>query len=213
MTPSDDAAEPTGSGQYFDIEPSVGSDPRQIELVLPDVYLQLTTDRGVFSGAKVDAGSRYLLQEHPPLTTAVQSILDLGCGYGPIGLTAAKRAPHALVWGVDVNQRAIDLASTNAAANGITNARFGTAADIPDDLRFDLIISNPPIRIGKAATHDLLRTWFDRLAPGGRAWLVVQKHLGSDSLASWLTAQGWPTARLGSRKGYRLLESVPSNVT
>ena len=192
--------------QYFDAEPSVASKQQSIELVLPDVFLALTTDTGVFSGSKVDGGSRYLLQEHPPIADDVTSILDLGCGYGPIGLVAAKRAPNAHVWGIDINERAIALANVNAEANDIVNATFCTAADLPADLRFDLIISNPPIRIGKTALHELLTTWLDRLTPQGRAWMVVQKHLGSDSLASWMSDVGWATERLGSRKGFRILE-------
>jgi 16S rRNA (guanine1207-N2)-methyltransferase len=197
----------TSDSHYFEADPSVASNPQSIELVLPDVFLALTTDAGVFSGSKIDNGSRYLLQEHPPIGVDVETILDLGCGYGPIGLTAAKRSPQAAVWGIDVNTRAIDLANQNARANGIGNATFSTPDAISDDLRFDLIISNPPIRIGKAALHDLLETWLARLTPQGRAWMVVQKHLGSDSLASWLTTQGWETTRLGSRKGFRLLET------
>ncbi len=206
--PSTDASE---NSQYFDADPTAAANRRQVELVLPDVYLELTTDSGVFSTTGIDKGTRYLLQEHPPIASDVTSVLDLGCGYGPIGLTAARRAPDASVWGVDVNNRAIELARENATANAIVNARFGTAEDVPSDLSFDVILSNPPIRIGKAALHELLTTWLDRLAPGGVAWMVVQKHLGSDSLADWLTAQGWETARLGSRKGFRILESRMRN--
>ena len=99
------------------------------------------------------------------------------------------------------------MARTNAEANEISNAHFGTAEDLATDLSFDLILSNPPIRIGKSALHELLTTWLDRLSSNGKAVMVVQKHLGSDSLAEWLTAQGWQTTRLGSRKGFRILES------
>jgi 16S rRNA (guanine1207-N2)-methyltransferase len=199
---------------YFDAEPTITSNPATIELVLPDVYLTLGTDSGVFSGIKVDSGTRYLLQEHPPILDTTRMILDLGCGYGPLALTCAKRAPEAVIWGVDVNNRALSLATANAEQNHITNAHFGQPDEIPADIGFDLIISNPPIRVGKAALHDLLETWFSRLNENGTAWLVVQKHLGSDSLNAWLNQQGWPTQRLGSRKGYRILESrartVPS---
>lgn len=197
------------SSHYFDEVPSSTENERTIELVLPDVYLSLTTNSGVFSNRKVDSGSRYLLQDHPPIPPSVSTILDLGCGYGPIGLAAAMRAPDAAVWGVDVNARAIELAQANAAANDIANAQFCTAAEVPDGLEFDLILSNPPIRIGKQALHDLLTTWLDRLTPHGRSWMVVQKHLGSDSLADWLSANGWATTRLGSRKGFRILETLP----
>ena len=131
----------------------------------------------------------------------------MGCGYGPIALSAAKRAADAHVWGVDVNNRALSLARSNAETNDIANVQFGTADELPPDLSFDLILSNPPIRIGKQALHELLTTWLDRLTPKGRAWMVVQKHLGSDSLADWLTSNGWATTRLGSRKGFRILET------
>ncbi len=193
---------------YFDAQPSVGSNRQQIELSLADVFLELHTDSGVFSAGRVDPGTRYLLQEMPPVPDETTSVLDLGCGYGPIALTMARRAPGAAVFGVDVNERALALARENADANGIETASFVTGAEVPADQRFDLIVSNPPIRIGKQALHGLLAEWIPRLSPGGCAWMVVQKHLGSDSLATWMTDQGWPTTRLSSRKGYRILETT-----
>lgn len=193
---------------YFDAQPAVGSNRQKIELSLADVFLELHTDSGVFSAGRVDPGTRYLLQEMPPVPDETTSVLDLGCGYGPIALTMARRARAAVVLGVDVNERALDLARENARTNGIDTAKFVTAAEVPSDQRFDLIVSNPPIRIGKQALHGLLAEWIPRLSPGGRAWMVVQKHLGSDSLASWMTDQGWPTTRLSSRKGYRILETT-----
>ncbi len=134
--------------------------------------------------------------------------LDLGCGSGPIAITMALRAPALDVWAVDVNERARALAAANAAANGAAISVAGPD-DVPADVRFDVIWSNPPIRIGKDALHELLLTWLPRLTPGGRAVLVVQKHLGADSLQRWLVAEGFPTTRLASAKGYRLLEVHP----
>ena len=202
----------SSDSHYFDAAPATSSSPRTIELVLPDVFLELSTDSGVFSAQQVDGGTRILLKDHPPLVslpTAPAHILDLGCGYGPIALSAAKRAPDAHVWGVDVNERALELAQGNAASNGIENVTFGRADQIPAEQHFDLILSNPPIRVGKQVLRDLLATWLDRLTPQGRAWMVVQKHLGSDSLAAWLTEQGWETARLSSKAAYRILETLP----
>jgi len=201
-------SESEGASHYFDDTPQTASKRRSIELVLPDTFLPLETDAGVFSGTKVDAGTKYLLLDMPEIPPNTGAILDLGCGYGPIALTAARRCPTADVWAVDINTRARELASDNASANGLTNVTVAGPEDVPSDLRFDLILSNPPIRIGKAALHALLETWLPTLADTGRAWMVVQKHLGSDSLATWLTEQGWPTTRLGSRKGYRLLETT-----
>lgn len=193
------------TGQYFDPNPAVGSQPRAVRLDLPDRSLSLVTDRGVFARDHVDPGTKYLLLEAPaPASTG--TFVDLGCGYGPIACTLAARAPGAVVWGVDVNERAVVLCAQNAAALGLANVRAVAPAQVPDDLAVDLIWSNPPIRIGKAALHDLLRSWLARLAPGGHAVLVVQKHLGADSLQRWLSEAGWPTERIGSRTGYRLLQ-------
>ena len=160
----------------------------------------------MFSAAAIDAGTKLLLLESPAPAGGAIDLLDLGCGYGPIALTLARRAPDATVWAIDVNQRALDLCATNATANGLTNVRTVAPDAVPDDVRFAGIWSNPPIRIGKPALHALLLSWLDRLADGGHAWLVVQKHLGADSLARWLEEQGWSAARRVSRSGYRVLE-------
>ena len=195
------------TGQYFEDDPSVASDPRPVEVALPDVAFTLTADRGVFSAEHLDAGTKLLLLEAPPLGDGDETILDLGCGWGPITCVAAARAPHATVWGVDVNERARSLTAANAASIGAGD-RVHVAApdDVPDDVRFDRILSNPPIRIGKAALHDLLDRWLTRLTPTGTAHLVVQKHLGSDSLAKWLEQRGHRVERLTSRAGFRILE-------
>ena len=111
---------------------------------------------------------------------------------------------------VDVNERARTLCAANAADNGIGNVEVRRpGSGRPGDLRFDAIWSNPPIRVGKAALHELLLTWLDRLTADGAAHLVVHKNLGSDSLQRWLTDAGWPTERLLSAKGYRVLARHP----
>jgi 16S rRNA (guanine1207-N2)-methyltransferase len=199
--------------QYFAPTPQVASRRRTVTLELEDLSLRLVTDTGVFSGDRVDPGTRLLLQEAPPPPAGPAHVLDLGCGYGPLAVALARRAPAADVWAVDVNERAVGLCAENAAANGVPAVRAVVVGDDGDPLdpavslpRFDLIWSNPPIRIGKPALHRLLTTWLDRLTEDGRAVLVVQKHLGADSLARWLGEQGWPTTRLTSRAGYRLLD-------
>ena len=197
-------------GHYFDRSPAATSRPATVELVLPDLQLTLTTDRGVFGTGGVDPGTKYLLLEAPaPPAGGSGHLLDLGCGYGPIALALARRAPEATVWAVDVNERARALTAANADAVGATNVRVAAPDEVPADVRFAGIWSNPPIRIGKPALHALLLTWLDRLDPGGHAWLVVHKHLGSDSLARWLDRIGFPAHRLGSRAGYRILEVAP----
>lgn len=189
---------------YFAERPGAASKPRTVDLVLPDLHLRLGTDRGMFSPDRVDLGTRILLETAPqPPTTG--NLLDLGCGYGPIALTLATRSPQAKVFGIDVNERALEMGRSNASAAGLDNVRFIPADELDPGIRFDAIWSNPPIRIGKTALHDLLETWLPRLTPAGTAHLVVQKHLGSDSLQRWLTTQGWPTERIASRAAYRVL--------
>lgn len=190
---------------YFSALPDIDSERSTIEVFLSDISMQLTTDKGVFSKDGLDAGTRVLLQEAcQPQPN--QMVLDIGCGYGPIACAAALRAPSAQIWAIDVNQRAIDLCNHNAKQLGLQNVAATTAVDIPACLTFDLIVSNPPIRVGKKVLHELLVTWLTRLNPQGHAELVVHKHLGSDSLAKWLNAQGFETHRRLSRLGYRILD-------
>lgn len=189
-------------GHYFDESPTAPSDVTQIRIERESLTLQ--TDRGVFSHGRLDAGTALLLREAPDLP-AVGTLLDLGCGAGPLALAMARRAPGATVWAVDVNERARTLTAGNASRNALPNVRVAAADEVPAAVRFDVIWSNPPIRVGKAVLHELLATWLRRLAPGGHALLVVQRHLGADSLQRWLTLSGWPTKRIASGRGYRLL--------
>src|SRR6059036_3051331 len=162
--------------QYFEARPEVGSRPRTVRLHLADLDLELQADRGVFGSKGVDLGTLVLLREAPP-PPAEGEILDLGCGYGPIAVTLARRAPGARVWAVDVNERAVELARANAASAGTSNVTAGTPEQIPAELQFNAIYSNPPVRVGKAPLHRLLLEWLPRLTPGGAAYLVVQRNL------------------------------------
>ncbi len=190
---------------YFDSSPTVPSRPSTVEVEVDGRTLALTTDRGVFAAAAVDPGTRVLLDAMAPPPAG--DVLDLGCGYGLISLALAVRAPASVVWAVDVNERALSLTAANAAAAGLANVRAVPPDAVPPGVRLAGLWSNPPIRIGKAALHDLLSTWLDRLAPGASASLVVHKNLGADSLARWLCDQGWPTTRESSKQGYRILRA------
>jgi 16S rRNA (guanine1207-N2)-methyltransferase len=189
---------------YFDEQPAVASDLAIVDVAMPDLAFTMATDRGVFSHGHLDTGTSLLLREAPP-PAAEGDLLDLGCGSGAIALTLALRAPAARVWAVDVNERALALTAANAARNGVTTIRPVAPEDVADDVRFATMWSNPPIRIGKPALQKLLVRWLARLTPGGTAVLVVQKHLGADSLQRWLTEQGYPAQRIASRAGFRLL--------
>ncbi|MEU4509508.1 methyltransferase [Nonomuraea wenchangensis] len=190
---------------YFSERPGAVSRPGTVDLVLPDLHLRLETDSGVFSPERVDVGTRVLLESVPP-PPQEGDLLDLGCGYGPIALTMASRAPRATVWAVDVNRRSVELTGRNAQAARLDKVRSVHVDEVPDDVRFRAIWSNPAIRIGKQALHDMLTRWLTRLTPDGVAYLVVQKHLGSDSLQRWLGEQGWHASREASRAAYRILK-------
>jgi len=188
------------SQHYFSASPQAPHRPGLVRVVLPDLYLELETDAGVFSPGRLDPGTRLLLDQ-APAPPASGDLLDLGCGYGPVACVLAARSPAATVWAVDVNERALALCERNAARAGLGNVRCVTPGEGPAHV--DAIWSNPPIRIGKPALHAMLAGWLGRL--DGLAHLVVGRNLGADSLAAWLTAQGWPAVRVAARSGYRLL--------
>ncbi|BBH17928.1 MFS transporter [Nocardioides baekrokdamisoli] len=191
--------------QYFTADPSVPFERETFETVVWGNRLRLTSGSGVYAKGRLDLGTGVLLEEEPP---AAGRVLDLGCGYGVIGLAIAKASPETTVVGVDVNERAVRLATENSKALGLADRCIFTTGAV--DGEFDEIWSNPPIRIGKEALHALLLQWLPRLKPGGRAVMVVGRNLGSDPLQRWLIEQGYPTERVGSSKGFRVLETRPS---
>ncbi|MDQ6781888.1 MAG: methyltransferase [Actinomycetota bacterium] len=196
-----------GSGQYFEVDPVVASRLGRVELRLADRTVSLTVDRGVFSAGRVDAGTMALLRASAPPPKRGH-VVDLGCGYGPIACTLARRSPQVTVWAVDVNRRALALTATNADALGLVNVRPVLPDDVPPGLTIAGLWSNPPIRVGKDALHEMLGTWLGRLDEHARAWLVVHRHLGGDSLAAWMGGQGYTVRRAGSKQGYRILDVV-----
>lgn len=191
---------------YFSADPSAPFARERFTCEVWGRQLELTSGAGVFSKGHLDHATAVLFRETEP--PGQGRFLDLGCGYGVIGLAIATAVPLASVTAVDVNERALLLANENARTMGV-HGRFVACRpeQVPTDTVYDEIWSNPPIRIGKAALHELLLTWLPRLAPGGRAVMVVGKNLGADSLQRWLGEQGWPTERLASAKGFRVLES------
>ncbi|WP_277452004.1 methyltransferase [Janibacter sp. DB-40] len=196
--------EPTD--HYFTDSPAAtDAERRQLHTHLAGRDVTVETAGGIFSPGSLDKATAILLDEVPDPPSS-GDLLDLGCGWGPIALTLAMRSPEATVWAVDVTERALDLTRRNAQALGLDNVRAVRPEDVPADTPFAAIWSNPPIRIGKPAVHELMRTWLPRLAKGADAHLVVGKNLGADSLQRWITSElGLPTERTASSKGFRVL--------
>ena len=194
---------------YFSAEPESELTLRAIQATIAGRAVELQTANGVFSPERIDAGTRVLLSSvsAPP---PGGHLLDLGCGWGPIALTLAAESPHATVWAVDVNERALNLVRRNAVVMGLTNVNAVLPADLPAGIEFMTIWSNPPIRVGKDELHAMLRMWLPRLEPGSDAWLVVARNLGSDSLQRWMEgefAESLVVSRVALNKGYRVLRA------
>ena len=192
---------------YFTSSPAGPGERRPLRVRLAGREVEVATAAGVFTPGGLDKGTEVLLDRVPP-PPPDGTVLDLGCGWGPVALTAALLAPAATVWAVDVNERALDLTRENAAALGLTGLRACRPEEVPAGTTFDAIWSNPPIRVGKAALHEMLLAWLPRLAPGGAAHLVVSRNLGSDSLQRWLARSlpaGLAVGRAASSKGFRVL--------
>lgn len=196
------------SAHYFSTSPAGPFTRKPLNVELLGQQRALHTSAGIFSPDGIDKGTAVLLAD-VPAPAPQGNLLDIGCGWGPIALTMALRAPHARVYAVDVNERCIALTNENAATLGLANVSASTPEAVDPELRFDTIWSNPPIRVGKDELHSLLLLWLPRLAPGGTAWLVVQKNLGSDSLQRWLATEldaTFTVSRESTAKSFRILK-------
>ena len=197
-----------GSDHYFTAAPASPENLRRIKVTLAGKEIELTTAAGVFSPDHVDVGTSVLLANTPPPPPGGH-LLDLGCGWGPISLSLALASPHATVWAVDVNERALDLVRRNAAELGLDNVNAVTPDDVPADVSFRSIRSNPPIRVGKSELHDLLERWIPRLDERADGWFVVSRNLGADSLQRWLAStfdDGYSIYRATTGRGFRVLK-------
>lgn len=192
---------------YFSSEPTTKKNETEISFEVAGAKFDMAAASGTFSSTKLDPGTKVLLSQ-TSLFPKDGNVLDLGCGWGPIGIVIATLCPETKVRAVDINQRSIEQTQANADRIGLPNFSAHLVEDLPKDVKFAAIWSNPPIRIGKVALHELLKNYLPRLEEGGKAYLVVQKNLGADSLVRWL-AEEFPdheVARVGTAKTYRVIE-------
>jgi 16S rRNA (guanine1207-N2)-methyltransferase len=192
---------------YFTNGPNAEFKPKSISVTLAGREVSVLTAGSMFSPDHVDTGTKVLL-ENLELAPDDGNILDIGCGWGPIALALAIARPEATVWAIDVNERALELTRQNAERLGLTNIKTSLPIDVPADISFNGIWSNPPIRVGKEVLHGIMQTWLPRMVIGGDAYLVVQKNLGSDSLLKWLqdTLTSFESSRLETAKSFRVLQ-------
>lgn len=192
---------------YFSENPTSEQRPRRISITLAGRTVEVNTMAGTFSPERLDVGTSALLA-NTPVPPSDGHLLDVGCGWGPIALSLAMHSPEATVWAIDVNERSLELTRRNAEELGLTNVRAVKPDEVPEDIMFRTIWSNPPIRVGKDELHSLLRRWIPRMEEHSDAWLVVARQLGADSLQRWLAAEfphDHSVQRTATHKGFRVL--------
>ncbi|MCE7785739.1 class I SAM-dependent methyltransferase [Staphylococcus xylosus] len=197
---------------YYDENPEVESDELLFTYSYDNHDLELVTDAGVFSKGKIDFGSDLLvktfLKTYPPGPT--KNIIDVGCGYGPIGLMIAKVSPHHEVTMVDVNQRALNLSRKNKKRNRIENVEVKESDGLSqvEDNTYDFVLTNPPIRAGKEVVHRILEDAYIKLKLDGELFVVIQKKQGMPSAKKKMQDTFGNIEVLEKSKGYYILRSV-----
>ena len=207
---------PDNADHYFSSDPRAAHDVREIREEIRGLSLRFLTDSGVFSKARVDRGTCILLEALPlaELTRGEGALLDLGCGYGPIGIVLAKLLPDRTVYMTDPNQRAVDLARRNAEINGVANVHIlvGEGYDpLPPGLKLAAIVTNPPIRAGKGVVYGLVDQAPARLRPGGSFTCVAQTKQGAKSLKARIESVFGNVRELEREGGFRVLHATAAN--
>lgn len=196
------------SEHYYSQKPNAAHDLHTVEVMLLGRKFAFTTDAGVFSKKGIDFGSRLLIE-----TMTIQPhdrVLDVGCGYGPIGLAAAIEAAKGMVTMVDINERALELAKQNAERNHIHNVDIMQSDLLSEvkDRTFDVVLSNPPIRAGKETVHRIFEQAYEVLRPGGSLWIVIQKKQGAPSAYAKLESIFAEVKEVGRDKGYWIIKAL-----
>lgn len=194
---------------YFSETPGTESKKETWDFTLKDMKLRFTTDAGVFSKKEVDFGSRVLIDsfEAPEITG---DYIDVGCGYGPIGLTLAKAEPERIVHMIDINERAVELAKLNAEQNKVGNVRIKKSYLFSEvgESGFAAVITNPPIRAGKTVVHQIFEEAYGKLRVGGELWVVIQKKQGAPSAMDKINDLFGQVETISKKKGYYILRAI-----
>jgi len=193
---------------YYTNRPGAAHDEQQFTFELRGKELRFWTDAGVFSRDRIDFGS-VLLIENMDIPSRAR-VLDVGCGYGPIGLTAAGLAAEGQVTMIDVNERAVSLARRNAELNGVKNVEV-LVSDVYSGVQgkqYDIILTNPPIRAGKEIVHRIFTEGYELLTEGGEMWVVIQKKQGAPSALKKLQETYHEVIEVDRKKGYHIFRAI-----
>ncbi|WLR58085.1 class I SAM-dependent methyltransferase [Guptibacillus hwajinpoensis] len=194
---------------YYTKNPGVKSSPNKIDADLRGRKFQFTTDSGVFSKKEIDFGSKLLIEsfEEPELEG---DIVDVGCGYGPIGISLASEFSNRYFYMLDINERATELAMSNAIKNRVHNLSVMASdqLNVLKDKTFASVLTNPPIRAGKQVVHGILEEAYDVLKKGGTLWVVIQKKQGAPSAITRLQEMFEHVETVVKKKGYYILKAV-----
>ena len=194
---------------YFDLDPTLASKERNIEFMIDGRVITLVSDNGVFSKDKIDEGSLAFLKVLVPLRLS-GNILDLGCGYGPIGLTIAMTSPEARLTLADINTRALALCEKNAELLGLSRRVTVLHSDVYENIegKFHSIVVNPPIRAGKVVTYAMYEGAFTHLIDGGSLFIVIRKNQGAPSASKYIEGIFGNISLLKRDKGYYIYQAV-----
>jgi 16S rRNA (guanine1207-N2)-methyltransferase len=196
---------------YYTPKPTAAHELNQIQINLRGKDFTFVTDAGVFSKKEIDFGSRLLIETM--IIGQTDAVLDVGCGYGPIGLSAAVLANQGRVMMIDINERAVLLSRENAKRNGITNVTV-LQSDIlaqVEGQKFNQILTNPPIRAGKDVVHQIFSDAYNALVTHGNLWVVIQKKQGAPSAFAKLESIFGNVQEITKDRGYRIFKAKKNN--
>lgn len=192
---------------YYITDKTLGSNKKKLTYTYFGINVELFSDLGIFSKERIDFGTNVLLN-NLAIQANAKSILDLGCGYGIIGICLGKKFPDKSITMVDVNERCIELTNENIKKNSLKNATC-YLSNLYDNIKgkFDVIVSNPPIRAGKEVVFSVIKKGYEHLNNDGEIWVVIQKKQGAPSLEKLMEEVFGNVLVAAKEKGYYILTS------